>query len=95
MYLYFSENEIIEILKCINITMGFMREHTRDEKKFIQFYFDFNDYYENYDKLLILHRLISLKANKHFYNIDDNFFIKREKKKNIFSKVVDKFRKVV
>lgn len=32
-----------------------MREHTRDEKKFIQFYFDFNDYYENYDKLLILH----------------------------------------
>lgn len=69
--------------------MGFMREHTRDEKKFIQFYFDFNDYYENYDKLLILHRIISLKANKYFYNIDDNFFIIRNSnnsKQNLIDK---------
>ena len=85
----FSEKDVLYILNCISISMGFMREHPRDEKKFIQFYFDFNDYYENHDKLLILHRIISLKANKYFYNIDDNFFIIRNSnnsKQNLIDK---------
>ena len=95
MELYFSQKEILYILNCINITLSFLKHHTRDEKNLLQFYFDFKEYDENYNNLLIMHRLISLKANKHFYNIDDIFFTIERRNEKKLPKYIDNLKNIV
>ena len=74
----FSERDMLYILNCINIVLNYLKYHTREEKQFLDFYFNFNNYDEHYNKLIMLHRILSLNANKYFYEIDDNFFIIRD-----------------
>ena len=76
MKLEFSEKDIINILNCINITLNFLYEHTLQEKRNLEVYFDFENYYEHFSDLKILHNLISINANKFFYNCSDSIYFK-------------------
>lgn len=70
-----SEKQIIYILICINYTLEKLNYHpTFDQKRELQYYFNFDNYSNYYNDLLLLHRLISVKGNKEYYNIDEIFF---------------------
>lgn len=76
MNLELSEKDVINLLNCINITLRFMKYHTRDEKQEISCYYNFDNYEDDFYTLNLLHRRISTKANLEFYNYKyGNFFI--------------------
>ena len=71
-----SEKDVINLLNCINITLRFMKYHTRDEKQEISCYYNFDNYEDDFYTLNLLHRRISTKANLEFYNYKyGNYFI--------------------
>lgn len=71
-----SEKEIIYILNCISITLNFIEWHTYEEKERIKMYFNYENYYEYYNDLELLHRVISLSANKEIYGIRNQVYFK-------------------
>lgn len=71
-----SERDIIHLLNCINICLYYLKYHTEEIKKDLSYYYNFDNYYEDYFNLNLLHRRISVKANMEYYNINNyNFFI--------------------
>lgn len=71
-----NERDIIHLLNCINICLYYLKYHTQEIKKDISYYYNFDNYYEDYFNLNLLHRRISVKANMEYYNINNyNFFI--------------------
>lgn len=76
MKLDFSERDVIYILNCININLHYLKYHTQEIKKDISYYYNFDNYYEDYFNLNLLHRRISVKANVEYYNINNyNLFV--------------------
>lgn len=76
MYFELSEKDVVNLLNCINITLRFMKYHTRDEKREISCYYNFDNYEDDFYNLNLLHRRISTKANLEFYNYKyGNYFI--------------------
>lgn len=74
-----SERDVIYILNCININLHYLKYHTQEIKKDISYYYNFDNYYEDYFNLNLLHRRISVKANMEYYNIDNyNLFIEQK-----------------
>ena len=72
-----SEKQIIYILNCINYTSLKLAHHpTLEQKKELQNYFNFENYEDYYNDLLLLHRLISTKGNKELYNLPNEQFFK-------------------
>ena len=71
-----SERDVIHILNCLNICVHFLKYHTRDEKEFLSYYHNFENYERDYTDLMLIHRRISLTANMDFYKVDNyNLFI--------------------
>lgn len=71
-----SERDIIHLLNCINICLYYLKYHTEEIKKDLSYYYNFDNYYEDYFNLNLLHRRISVKANMEYYNINNyNLFI--------------------
>lgn len=71
-----NERDIIYILNCINITLIYLKYHTKDEKDEISNYYNFDNYNNDYYLLNLLHRRISTKANMEYYNVENyNLFI--------------------
>ena len=68
------EKDLIYVLCCLNYTTYKLKFHTLDEKRFLEEYFNFDNYYEDYNNLILIHRNLSLKGNKYFYNIPDDVF---------------------
>lgn len=107
MYFEFSEKELIYLLNSLTITIRFLKWHNLEERKLLEQYFNFEDYNNEYFLIDLLYKRLSLAGNKYFYNVkDDIYFIGQKnflisdkkifrKKKNIFSKIVDKLKKVV
>lgn len=76
MKLDLSERDVIYILNCININLHYLKYHTQEIKKDISYYYNFDNYYEDYFNLNLLHRRISVKANVEYYNINNyNLFV--------------------
>ena len=76
MNLEISERDVIHILNCINICTHFLKYHTRETKDYIQYYYNFDNYIEDYTNLMLIHRRMSTKANMEYYNVDNyNLFI--------------------
>ena len=70
-----GEKDIIYILNCISYTINVFKFHSLEEKKKLLVYYNFDNFYEDYNSMILLHRLISTKANRELYNIiNDNFF---------------------
>ena len=107
MKLDLSERDVIYILNCININLHYLNYHTQEIKKDISYYYNFDNYYEDYFNLNLLHRRISVKANVEYYNINNfNLFVgqkdylnSKEKDfkilKNNKNKDINKFNKKV
>ena len=107
MKLDLSERDVIYILNCININLHYLKYHTQEIKKDISYYYNFDNYYEDYFNLNLLHRRISVKANVEYYNINNfNLFVgqkdylnSKEKDfkilKNNKNKDINKFNKKV
>ena len=107
MKLDISERDVIYILNCININLHYLKYHTQEIKKDISYYYNFDNYYEDYFNLNLLHRRISVKANVEYYNINNfNLFVgqkdylnSKEKDfkilKNNKNKDINKFNKKV
>ena len=107
MKLDLSEWDVIYILNCININLHYLKYHTQEIKKDISYYYNFDNYYEDYFNLNLLHRRISVKANVEYYNINNfNLFVgqkdylnSKEKDfkilKNNKNKDINKFNKKV
>ena len=107
MKLDLSERDVIYILNCININLHYLKYHTQEIKKDISYYYNFDNYYEDYFNLNLLHRRISVKANVEYYNINNyNLFVRqndylntKEKDfkilKNNKNKDINKFNKKV
>ncbi len=64
-----SERQIVYILNALSFYLQVIKWHTPSEKKRIQEFFDL--YREDYDRLIILHRLLSINANIKFYDVHD------------------------
>lgn len=91
----------------ININLHYLKYHTQEIKKDISYYYNFDNYYEDYFNLNLLHRRISVKANVEYYNINNfNLFVgqkdylnSKEKDfkilKNNKNKDINKFNKKV
>lgn len=76
MKLDLSERDVIYILNCININLHYLKYHTQEIKKDISYYYNFDNYYEDYFNLNLLHRRISVKVNVEYYNINNfNLFV--------------------
>ena len=73
-----SERQIVYILNALSFYLQVIKWHTPSEKKRIQEFFDL--YREDYDRLIILHRLISINANIKFYDVHDSEFFIRQRK---------------
>lgn len=107
MKLDLSERDVMYILNCININLHYLKYHTQEIKKDISYYYNFDNYYEDYFNLNLLHRRISVKANVEYYNINNfNLFVgqkdylnSKEKDfkilKNNKNKDINKFNKKV
>lgn len=105
MKLDLSERDVIYILNCININLHYLKYHTQEIKKDISYYYNFDNYYEDYFNLNLLHRRISVKANVEYYNINNfNLFVGQkveERKHNkfymkfFFKRSIDKLKEIV
>ena len=77
-----SEIEVIEILNALSYFRNEISWHDSvEQKRKISMYFNFgNEYSQQYDRIDILHKKISLQANREFYNIINDFYFKGQEK---------------
>lgn len=66
MQIELHEKNIIYILNCINYTINNLNQAEE--------YFKRSNYHLYLNDLLIMHRLLSLKGNKYYYNESNNIF---------------------
>lgn len=71
-----SERDLIYILNCLDITKHYLTYHTLDEKKYLSYYYNFDNYDEDFDSIQNLHRRMSLHFNNELYNLHNEIFFK-------------------
>ena len=69
-----SEKYLIYILNSLTYTTRKLVYHTVEEKKELKEFFNYDNYTEDYNNLILIHRWLSSKGNKYFYNISDDVF---------------------
>lgn len=73
-----SEKNLIYILNSLNFFMRCMERHYEitDIKGEVKKYINYDNYYEDYDNIRFLHRVLSTRGNSEIYNISNNVFFK-------------------
>lgn len=70
-----SEKQVIIILNCLNVTLQNLYN-----SKICESYFNRNNYDNDLSDIMLLHRIISLKANKDMYGLHDEVFFEGQRK---------------
>ncbi len=74
MLINLNERTIIYILNCLNIVLKRLYN-----KQIIEEYFNIDNYFDDYENIKLIHRIISLEANKKIYNIENEIFFEGQK----------------
>lgn len=74
MLINLNEKTIIYILNCLNIVLSKLYN-----KQFNKEYFNVDNYFDDYNNIELIHRIISLEANKQIYNIENEVFFEGQK----------------
>lgn len=74
MIINLNEKTIIYILNCLNIVLSKLYN-----RQFAEEYFNIDNYFDDYNNIELIHRIISLESNKQIYNIENEVFFEGQK----------------
>ncbi|MDD3304020.1 MAG: hypothetical protein PHP54_03795 [Clostridia bacterium] len=75
-----NERDLIYLLNCMSLTLNFMKWHNPNEKSYVEMYFYNENYADDYNSIMVLHRFMSLKGNRVLYNLEDDIFFRGQAK---------------
>ena len=81
MNIYLSEMQIIYILNALSFLLRCMTYHYQitDIKSEVKKFFNYDNYVDDYNNIMLLHRLISTMGNSQIYNLKNDIFFKGQK----------------